>query len=260
MVMDVIIVDDERVARRALRDCCAQEHDLRIVGEFAKAGDALTAIRSQPPDLLFLDIEMTTMSGMQLARALESRALPLIVFVTAHDQYAREAFDVSAVDYLLKPFDERRFRAMLGSVRRRHSAVAAPDHDAIMSTLRAQLERTTRTASETRPRLLADAGGRMQLVDAAQVELLEADRNYVKLRVGKEVFHARGTLRDAEEAMKSQPMLRVSRSCVINVNHVREVNRSARGDFVLVLCGGTTVASSQGYRDKVRAHLERFMI
>jgi two-component system LytT family response regulator len=258
--MDVIIVDDERIARRTLRECCAQEPDLRVVGEFAKAGDALAAIRAQPPDLLFLDIEMTTMSGMQLAHALESRTLPLIVFVTAHDHYAREAFDVSAIDYLLKPFDERRFHAMLTRVRRRHSAVTAVDRDAVMSTLIAQLERATRATAETRPRLLADAGGKMQMIDAAQVELLEADRNYVKLRVGKDTFHARSTLRDAEEAMKSQPMLRVSRSCVVNVNHVREVNRSARGDFVLVLRGGTTVASSQGYRDKVRAHLERFMI
>ena len=257
--MDVIIVDDERVARRELLECCALEPDLQVVGEFAKAGDAFAAIRARPPDLLFLDIEMTTMSGMQLARALESGPLPLIVFVTAHDQYAREAFEVNAMDYLLKPFDERRFQSMLARVRRRHDAATAAERDA-MSTLIAQLERATRTAAESRPRLLADAGGKMQMVDTAQVEALEADRNYVKLRVGKDVFHARGTLRDAEEALKSQPMLRVSRSCVVNVNHVREVNRSARGDFVLVLRGGTTVASSQGYRDKVRAHLERFMI
>lgn len=258
--MDVIIVDDEHVARRALRECCALAEDLRVVGEFAKAAEALTAIRARPPDLLFLDIEMTTMSGMQLAHALGSGALPLIVFVTAHDHYAREAFEVSAVDYLLKPFDERRFGAMLARVRRRHTALTAADREAVMSTLIAQLERATRATAESRPRLLADAGGRMQMVDVAQVELLEADRNYVKLRVGKAGFYIRGTLRDAEEAMKSQPMLRVSRSCVVNVDHVVEVHRTPRGDFLLVLRGGTTVSSSQGYRDKVRAHLERFMI
>jgi two-component system, LytTR family, response regulator len=259
-MMDVIIVDDEQIARRALRECCALEPDLRVVGEFAKAGEALMAIRARPPDLLFLDIEMTTLSGMQLAHALGSGTLPLIVFVTAHDQYARQAFEVSAVDYLLKPFDEKRFRMMLDRVRRRHSAVTTVDREAVMATLIAQLERATRNAAEARPRLLADAGDRMQMVDVAQIELLEADRNYVKLRIGKDSLHARGTLRDAEEALKSQPMLRISRSYVVNVNHVREVHRTPRGDFLLVLRGGTSVSSSQGYRDKVRKHLERFVI
>ncbi len=182
------------------------------------------------------------------------------MFVTAHDHYAREAFEVSAVDYLLKPFDEERFRTMLSRVRQRHGANTAAERRVAVETLLEQLQRATRKAAETRPRILADAGGRMQMVDVAQVELLEADRNYVRLRVGKESFHARTTLRHAEDAMGSQPMLRISRSCVVNMNHVREVNRTLRGDFVLVLSGGTTVSSSQGYRDKVRAHFGRMMI
>jgi two-component system, LytTR family, response regulator len=254
------IVDDERIARRALRECCEAEPDLEVIGEFARAADALEAIRRDPPHLIFLDIEMATMSGMQLARALDPAAAPLIVFVTAHDHYAREAFEVSAVDYLLKPFDEARFRTMLSRVRQRHGANTAAERRAAVETLLEQLQRATRKVAETRPRILADAGGRMQMIDVAQVELLEADRNYVRLRVGKESFHARTTLRHAEEAMSSQPMLRISRSCVVNMNHVREVNRTLRGDFVLVLSGGTTVSSSQGYRDKVRTHFEQLMI
>jgi two-component system LytT family response regulator len=254
------IVDDERVARRALRECCEAEPDIEVIGEFARAADALEAIRRDPPHLIFLDIEMATMSGMQLAHALDPAAAPLIVFVTAHDHYAREAFEVSAVDYLLKPFDELRFRTMLARVRQRHGANTAAERRTAVDTLLEQLQRATRKAAETRPRILADAGGRMQMIDVAQVELLEADRNYVRLRVGKESFHARTTLRHAEEAMNSQPMLRISRSCVVNMNHVREVNRTPRGDFVLVLSGGTTVSSSQGYRDKVRMHLDQLMI
>jgi two-component system, LytTR family, response regulator len=253
------IVDDERIARRALRECCEAEPDLEVIGEFARAADALEAIHRDRPHLIFLDIEMATMSGMELARALDPAAAPLIVFVTAHDHYAREAFEVSAVDYLLKPFDEARFRTMLSRVRQRHGTKTAAERRVAVETLLEQLQRATRRA-ETRPRILADAGGRMQMIDVVQVELLEADRNYVRLRVGKESFHARTTLRHAEEAMSSQPLLRISRSCVVNMNHVREVNRTLRGDFVLVLSGGTTVSSSQGYRDKVRAHFERLMI
>jgi two-component system LytT family response regulator len=259
-MMDVIIVDDERVARNALRECCEVESDLRVIGEFANAADAIAAIRRRAPHLLFLDIEMATVSGMQLARELNSGLMPVIVFVTAHDHYAREAFEVGAVDYLLKPFDEKRFRSTLARVRRRYAAETGTDRQAAFATLLAQLERAARKTAEARPRLLADAGGRMQMIDIVQIEAIEADRNYVILRVGKDAFHARTTLRHAEEAMSLQPMLRISRSCVINVNHVREVNRTPRGDFLLVLSGGTTVSSSQGYRDKVRAHLERLMI
>jgi two-component system LytT family response regulator len=200
------------------------------------------------------------MSGMQLARALDPGTLPLIVFVTAYDRYALEAFEVSAIDYLLKPFDEERFRAMLSRVRHRHGAQSIADRQAALDALVAQLDRSECTSAQDRPRLLVDAGGRMQMIDVAQVEIVEADRNYVTLRVGQQSFHARSTLHQAESAMHSQPMLRISRSCLVNVNHVREVNRTPRGDFILVLAGGTTVSSSEGYRDKVRTRLARLMI
>src|SRR2546423_13354134 len=151
--MDVIIVDDEPAARRTLRECCAREPDLRIVGEYGDSRTALEAIRGRPPDLLFLDIQMDLLSGIALARSLDPRALPLIVFVTAYDHYALEAFEVSAVDYLLKPFDEERFRATLARVRHRHLAETVVDRQSALATLIAQLDRTTHTARQSRPRL-----------------------------------------------------------------------------------------------------------
>jgi two-component system LytT family response regulator len=124
-----------------------------------------------------------------------------------------------------------------------------------LATLIAQLERASRTVAETRPRLLADAGGHRHMIDVAEIEMVEADRNYVTLHVDSNTFHARTTLQQAAEAMRSQPMLRISRSCLVNINHVCAVNRTVRGDFLLVLKGGTQVSSSQGFRDKVRAYL-----
>ncbi len=100
----------------------------------------------------------------------------------------------------------------------------------------------------------------MHMLDAAQVELLEADRNYVKLTVGRDTYVARSTLQQAEKSLQSQPMLRISRSCIVNMNHVREVSRTPRGDFILVLAGGTTVTSSEGYRDAVREYLDRLRL
>jgi len=254
-MMDVIIVDDEPAARRTLHEFCAAEGDLRVVGEYADGVSALAAIRTQPPQLLFLDIHMGPLNGIELARSLQPSQLPSLVFVTAYDTYALEAFEVSAVDYLLKPFDQERFRKTLERVRPRHAKSGADERQALLAGLLAHLERGVRSAGEERPRLLAEFGGRLHVLDAARVEMIEADRNYVVIRVGKDGFHARSTLQQAEQALRSQPMLRISRSCLVNMNYVKEVNRTLRGDYILVLAGGATVTSSEGFRGKVKDYL-----
>ena len=258
--MDVIIVDDEAAARRAVRECCERESDLRVVGEYGEARAALEAIRLQSPDVLFLDIQMDSMTGMALARALDPHSLPLIVFVTAYDQYALEAFEVSAVDYLLKPFDDVRFAATIARVRRRQEALNGFDRQTALTSLLEQLERTAHARAEAQPRVLAEAGSRMHMLDVSQVELVEADRNYVRLVIGRDSFHARSTLQQAERSFQGQPMLRISRSCLVNMRHVREISRTPRGDFILVVAGGTTVTSSEGFRDSVRQYLERLKL
>jgi two-component system LytT family response regulator len=258
--MDVIIVDDEPSARRAVREGCEREADLRVVGEYGDARAALEAIRQQPPQVLFLDIQMDAMTGMELARSLDPVTLPLIVFVTAYDHYALEAFEVSAVDYLLKPFDDARFKATVARVRRRHESAGGFDRHGALASLLEQLERGARARSDAQPRVLAEAGSRMHMLDVAQVEVVEADRNYVRLTIGRETFHARSTLQQAERSFQSQPMLRISRSCLVNMRHVREVSRTPRGDFILVAAGGTTVTSSEGYREPVRQYLERLKL
>ena len=257
--MNVFIVDDEPAARRILRDCCDKEPDLDVVGEFDNADDAIDAIRRAPPDLVFLDIALGAKSGMDVARALD-RDAPDIVFVTAFDRHAVEAFEVGAVDYLLKPFDEARFRETLARVRKRRAAQPVAGRRAAIEALLAELGGRNEVIASERPRLLVDVGSRMQMIDVARVEAAEADRNYVTLRIGAETLHTRSTLYQTEDALRSQPMLRVSRSCLVNLNHVREVSRTLRGDFIIVLAGGATVTSSESYRDKVRTELARFMI
>jgi two-component system LytT family response regulator len=256
-----MIVDDEPAARRMLRECCAREPDLDIIGEFADGAGALAAVRKERPDLLFLDIQMDTLTGIELARALDSKDLPLIVFVTAYDNYAIQAFELNAIDYLLKPFNRERFESTLARVRRRIGAApgAGGRHDQLAKVL-AALEQSARGIAPAPTRLLAESGGTMRMLDAAAIEVVEADRNYVTLRVGRESFHARSTLQQAEELLQGQPMLRISRSCVVNTALIQEVSRTPRGDFILVLRGGTTVTSSEGFRDKVRAHLEQMRL
>ncbi len=256
--MDVVIVDDEPAARRTVRECCERESDLRVVGEFGDALAALEAIRREQPQVLFLDIQMDSMTGMALARALDPENLPLIVFVTAYDHYALEAFELSAVDYLLKPFDDARFKATVARVRRRHEAAASFDRHAALTTLLEQLERGAR--ADVQPRVLAEAGSRMHMLDVSQVEVVEADRNYVRLTIGRDRFHARSTLQQAEKSFQGQPMLRISRSCLVNMQHVKEISRTPRGDFILVTAGGTTVTSSEGFREPVRQYLGRLKL
>jgi two-component system, LytTR family, response regulator len=257
--MNVFIGDDEPAARHILRDCCANEPGLDVVGEFDNADAAIEAIERSPPDLVFLDIALGAKSGIDVARALGADA-PEIVFVTAYDRYAIEAFDVGAIDYLLKPFDEARFRETIARVRKRRAAQPAVDRRAAIAALLEQLGQRDAAAASERPRLLVDLGSRMQMVDVACIEAAEADRNYVTLRIGTEALHTRSTLYQTEDALRSQPMLRISRSCLVNLNHVREVSRTLRGDFIIVLAGGATVTSSESYRDKVRTQLARFMI
>jgi two-component system LytT family response regulator len=254
-MMDVIIVDDEPAGRRTLREFCTAEPDLNVVGEYGDGPAALAGIRALRPQLLFLDIQMDPMNGIEIARSIVPADLPSLVFVTAYDTYAIEAFEVSAVDYLLKPFDRDRFRKTLGRVRPRHAATGADERQVLLAELLAQFERTARGIPEERPRLLAELNGRLHVIDASRIEAIESDRNYITIRVGRDTYHARSTLAQAEQSMSSQPMLRISRSCVVNINHLTEVNRTLRGDFILVLAGGATVTSSEGFRAKVKEYL-----
>ena len=238
--MRVVIVDDEPAARRMLRESCAREADIEVVGEYGDGRTALQALAASPPDLLFLDIQMDGLTGLQLARSLPPETLPLIVFVTAYDQHAVEAFELNAIDYLLKPFEDSRLQAALAA-------------------LLAQLDQ--KLASPAPPaRLLGELDGRLHMLDVAAIELVEADRNYVVLACGRERYHARSTLTQAEAALESQPMLRISRSCIVNIRHVAQISRTPRGDFILVTQGGITVTSSEGFRDKVRDYLEKFRL
>lgn len=258
--MDVIIVDDEASARRTLRECCARESDLRIVGEYGDAAAALEAIHAASPDLLFLDIEIGGVNGVELVRSLDPQKAPIVVFVTAYDHYAIDAFEVNAIDYLLKPFDEERFRKTILRARHRWESKSAAERQDSLALAFAQLAAAAQATPPSPPRLLAESGGRMHMLDVAGVEAVEAERNYVRLTVGCEAFHSRSTLQQAEKALHGQPVLRISRSCLINLNHVRQVGHTPRGDFIFVLAGGATVTSSEGFRDTVRQSLGRFKL
>ncbi len=259
-MLNVMLVDDEADGLRVLRECCGQEPDLQIIGEYGGGDDALEAIRSGPPDVLFLDISMATMDGMTLARSLGEPLLPLIVFVTAYEQYALEAFEVAALDYLLKPFDRVRFRGTIERVRRHMQGRNAAQRRDALDGMIERIEAADNARTEERARILVRLGAHLQMLDPELIELVTAQRNYVKVRVGRETYTVRSTLQHTEKTLQSLPMVRVNRSCLVNLNHVRRTSYTPRGDIILVLSGGTTITSSQGCRESVRQQLVRLSV
>jgi two-component system, LytTR family, response regulator len=259
-VLTVMIVDDEPAALRTLREYCGRERDLHIVGEYANGVEALEAIRSRPPDVVFLDVQMTPLTGIALARALDPATLPQIVFVTAYDRFALAAFEVSAVDYVVKPFDFGRFGLALERVRYRHRMESLAQRETALADVLKQLEQSARALREPRPKIMGEADGRMRVLDVGHIEMIESERNYIRLTVGRQVYTTRSTLQHAETSLSAQPMLRISRSCLVNLDHVREIGRTRRGDVIMQLAGGATVTSSERFRAAVREELHRMQL
>ncbi|MHB1871428.1 MAG: LytR/AlgR family response regulator transcription factor [Steroidobacteraceae bacterium] len=257
-MLEVMLIDDEAAGRRALREYCEAEADLRLVGEYCDGHAALEAIRRAPPHLIFLDIKMESMDGIALVRSLARRTPPLVVFVTAYEQYAAEAFELSALDYLLKPFDRERFTDTLQRVRERVAVQSASQRSEALQAAIEKLAHERERQRDARPRMLVGIGPAQRLLDIQLIEAVKADRNYVQLIVGRESITVRDTLQQMERKLQILSLLRVSRSWLVNLNQVREISRTLRGDWILVLAGGTIVTSSESQREAVRRGLERF--
>lgn len=255
--LSLMIVDDEPAARRVLREYCERESDMHVIGEFGDGRHALAAIQESPPDILLLDVQMTPITGIALARALDPTLLPLIVFVTAYESFALDAFELSAVDYVVKPFNESRVQQALARVRHRHKVETLAQRQVALSDVLGKLERNAQALSRVPARIIAEHGSRMHVIDIERIEMVQSDRNYVKLTVGSKTFSARSTLLRAEETLLTEPMLKISRSCLVNLRHIREISRTPRGDIIILLAGGATVTSSERFRESVRQRLDK---
>jgi two-component system LytT family response regulator len=236
-----LVVDDEPIARARMVSLLREEADIELVGECASGTQAKSAIAETSPDLLFLDIQMPEMDGLDLARAIQSSGAPAVVFVTAYDDYALSAFEVHALDYLLKPFSAERFRSALGHARehlakRRASAGAGRD-------------------TARRNRLMIKSNGRIHFVRMAEIDWCEAAGNYVRVHVGPQCHLVRDTMSHLESELDSQQFMRIHRSTIVNVDRVQEMQSSFNGEYVVVLRGGIRLTLSRGYRDAIQARL-----
>jgi two-component system LytT family response regulator len=242
MTVRAFLVDDEAPARRRLRRLLGAHPDIAIAGEYGDGASALNAIRAQRPDLVFLDVQMPALGGFDVVAALSAHELPAILFVTAFDRYALRAFDVHAVDYLLKPFTAERFRT---AVARACERIAARRADPAV----ARLADALRTRPAYLSRLLVRSGPRTVVVDVRAIDWLEAADNYVRLHVGRREFLARETLSALEAQLDPDQVVRIHRSAMVQVDRVAEMRAATHGDAEIVLRDGTRLAVSRTWRE-----------
>lgn len=249
MTTRALVVDDEEPARELLRAFLARWPEVAIVGE---AGDGRTAIemtRRLMPDIIFLDVQMPRLSGFDVVAALEGESLPLIVFVTAYDQYALRAFEVSACDYLLKPFDADRFANTMRRVLARREEPAERARAAVRSLLDA-------VQPGNMHQVVVKVDGRHIFLDAADIEWVEAVRKDARLHLSAKALLVRESMTSLEHRLDPTRFLRVHRSAIVNRAHIREMQSWFKGDYVLIMRSGARIVSGQTYRENMRRLIE----
>ncbi len=247
--MKVIIVDDETLARERLRRLLSSERDVEIVAECADGSAAIEAIRIHAPDLLLLDVQMPGMDGFETLRALGPDRLPQVVFVTGFDQHAVRAFEARALDYLLKPTSRARLAESLARVREK-LAVHQPVPGLPQALLDLLAERKEAAGGVPRVRrLVVRTGERVIFVAVEDVDWVEAAGNYAILHVGSATHILRETMGSLEEQLSVEAFLRVSRSAILNLRRVRELQSVAPGEHVAILTGGQRVPMTRPLRE-----------
>ncbi len=249
----VLIVDDEQIAREGLRTLLASEPDVEIVGECRNGREAIKAIHEKEPDLVLLDVQMPQLSGFDVIERVGVERMPAVVFVTAYDQYALRAFEINALDYLLKPFDEERFRRTLDRARRFFEREGLQDLRQRLSVL---LEALDERKQKRAQRLVVKSAGRIFFVNVDEIDWIEAAGNYVALHVGRESHLLRETMNAMEGKLGTDSFVRIRRSAIVNVARIKELRPLFKGEYQIILRDGTRLTSSRRYRDQVNSLLK----
>jgi len=246
-----LIVDDEPLARQRLRGLLEQDADIDLVGECGDGGQAVDAVRQLRPDLMFLDVQMPVLDGFGVIAGLAGSAVPAVIFVTAHDRYALKAFEVHALDYLLKPYDRARFTAALD----RAKAQVQREKDPALDRRLLELLQTVRAGRSPGERLVVKTAGRVCFVPIEEIDWIEAAGNYVRLHAGKDDHLLRESMSGMESKLGSGRFVRIHRSAIVNLERIRELQPAFHGDYAVILRDGTELTLSRGYRERLEESL-----
>jgi two-component system LytT family response regulator len=257
----VLVVDDEPLGRQRLLDLLADASDVEVVGTAADGAAAVEMIRTSRPDLVFLDVQMPRMSGLDVVQAIGPAEMPATVFVTAYDQYALHAFDAAAVDYLVKPFRDDRFAEALRRARRRiESETRERLHEQLLALLHGGAP-TVAEAPETPPRYLeriaVQMRGKMRVVPVAQLEYITADGPYAELHVGAHRYVIRESMQHLEERLDPERFLRIHRSAIVRLDLVDALLRSEGSEYQVQLKGGVRLRVGRSRREALERRLGR---
>ena len=249
MMIRAAIVDDEPLARRRIRSLLAEARDVEVIAECANGRDAIESLVVSPPDLLFLDVQMPEIDGFDVLHALGVGRVPVVIFVTAYDQFALRAFEAHALDYLLKPFDDERFAAALQRARER---IHERQGGGLDERLRALLEEA-RGRRGYLQRLVVPVGHRSIFIRTEQIDWIEAERNYIRLHVGGRAHLLRENLGRIEASLDPAKFCRIHRSTIVNIDRIQAVESLFRGEYLVVLHDGTKLTSGRAYRRNLHA-------
>jgi two-component system, LytTR family, response regulator len=248
-----LVVDDEPMARERVLALLQHQPDIEIVGECADGAQAVSAIERLEPQLVFLDIQIPVVDGFGVIRALAPHRLPMVVFTTAYDEYALRAFEVHALDYLLKPFDGPRFLRTLERARERLERERAGD---LGKRLLAMVQDLKPEPAQAPDRLVVKSGGRIFFLRSDEIDWIDAAGNYVRLHVKGESYLFRETMSAMEARLDGSRFVRVHRSHIVNTERIKELQPGS-GEYSIVLRTGSRLPLSRGYRDKLQERLGR---
>lgn len=243
----VLVVDDEELARERVLKLLQARPDIEVLGECGDGRTAVEKILEKKPDLVFLDVQMPELDGFGVLRALAPEEMPAVIFVTAHDKFALKAFEVRAIDYLLKPFDRERFETALKRATDQIKSKQTGELDKRVTALLADLKPQAKAPE----RLVVKTDGRVLLVKFDDVDWIEAADNYVNVHVGPDSYMLRETMTSMEGKFPQDKFVRISRSTIVNVDRIKELQPMFHGEYVVVLRTGAKLTLSRTCRDKL---------
>jgi two-component system LytT family response regulator len=251
MTLRTLIVDDEPLARERVRMMLGMHDDVAVIGEVGDGQQAIDAIRHERPDLVFLDVQMPGVDGFSVLRALEGEIIPYVVFVTAYDQYALRAFEVHALDYVLKPFNAERFSQALerarSAIARRGEAEGVVDKERLRS-----LVASLTAEQREKQRIVVKSSGRVFFVKVDDIDWIEAEGNYVRLHMGAQSHLLRETMKGMESVLDVSQFIRIHRSTIVNADRIRELQPLFHGEYAVILRDGTRLVASRGPDNRLK--------
>jgi two-component system, LytTR family, response regulator len=248
MKIRTVIVEDEPLARERLRMLLEKDSEIEVIAECGDGRSAVTAINEHHPDLVFLDIQLPERNGFDVISDLGSSRLPAIIFVTAYDRFALKAFEVHAIDYLLKPFDIERFERALRHAKSQLGKSESKGQDEAIRELAGNL-RSERSGTK---RISIKSSGKLIFIRTDEIDFVEAADNYVKVHVGSDLHVVRDTLGAFESRLPSDDFVRISRSCIINLDRVKELQPLEYGEYEVLLQDGTHLRLTRGFRQNLQ--------